>query len=78
MNPLVEEYKKTGHGAIKTEVTEKAIQKSKEFAIVMAAFAIGTWGLDMFIWLHPYHQYSNRYFNNSVNYHENNMKQKMI
>lgn len=49
MNPLVEEYKKTGHGAIKTEVTEKAIQKSKEFAIVMAAFAIGTWGLDMFI-----------------------------
>ena len=49
MDPLVEEYRKTGHGAIKSEVTEKAIQKSKEFAIVMGAIAFATWGLDMLI-----------------------------
>jgi alkane 1-monooxygenase len=49
MDPLVDEYKKTGHGAIKSEVTEKAIQKSKEFAVVMGAMALATWGFDMLI-----------------------------
>lgn len=49
MDPLVDEYNKTGHGAIKSEVTEKSIKESREFAVAMGLFATGLWFVDFIL-----------------------------
>ena len=49
MDPLVEEYKRVGTGEIKNEVAEKAIQRSKEFAIETGLVSLLLWGVNLWM-----------------------------
>ena len=45
MDPLVEEYRRVGSGAIKSGVAETAIHESKEFAIIVGLSSMALWGI---------------------------------